>query len=174
MRERATMRASLLFAHPSALGGIARILDFGGTLNEYNTANSEAQADLLAACADWLAVGDDLWAALRTYEDQHVMDAAQPAEASQRLGRKSLAEDAAVQRHEPEDESSEATQLPERDTHQASIVASLQASLHRGPIPDPDTLARYEKDSARVCRPNPDNGRKPAGAPAEARDGGNQ
>lgn len=76
------MRASLLFAHPSALGGIARILDFGGTLNEYNTANSEEQADLLAAWADWLAVGDDLRTAFRTYEDRHIMDTAQPAEAS--------------------------------------------------------------------------------------------
>ena len=141
MRERATMRASLLFAHPSALGGIARILDFGGTLNEYNTANSEEQADLLAAWADWLAVGDDLRTAFRTYEDRHIMDTAQPSRGIARLGRKSLAEDAAVQRHEPEDESSEAIQPPERDTHLASIVASL----HQGPIPDPDTLARYEK-----------------------------
>ena len=79
MRERATIRASLLFAHPSALGGIARILDFGGTLNEYNTANSGEQADLLAAWADWLAVGDDLWTALRTYENQHMVDTGQPA-----------------------------------------------------------------------------------------------
>ena len=82
MGERVTMRASLLFARPSALGGIARILDFGGTLNEYNTANSVEQADLLAAWADWLAVGDDMWAALRTYESQHATDIAPPAEAS--------------------------------------------------------------------------------------------
>ncbi len=82
MRERLAMRASLLFARPSALGGIARILDFGGTLNEYNTANSEEQADLLAAWADWMAVGDDMWAALGTYESQHASNAARPTEAS--------------------------------------------------------------------------------------------
>ena len=82
MGERVTMRASLLFARPSALGGIARILDFGGTLNEYNTANSGEQADLLAAWADWLAVGEDLRAAFGTYEGQYIMDTAQPADAS--------------------------------------------------------------------------------------------
>ena len=76
------IRASLLFARPSALGGIAHILDFGGTLNEYNSANSGEQADVMAAWADWLAVGDDLWTALRTYEDQQIVDTAQPAEAS--------------------------------------------------------------------------------------------
>ena len=62
------MRAALLFARPSALEGVARILDFGGTLNEYNTANSPQQADTLALWSDWLAVGDDMWSAIRTFE----------------------------------------------------------------------------------------------------------
>ena len=63
------MRAFYLFARPSALGGVARILDFGGTLNEYNTANSPEQADVLALWSDWLAVGDAMWSAIGTYED---------------------------------------------------------------------------------------------------------
>ena len=62
------LRAFHLFARPSALGGVASILDFGGTLNEYNTANSPQQADTLALWSDWLAVGDDMWSAIRTYE----------------------------------------------------------------------------------------------------------
>ena len=62
------LRAFYLFARPSALGGVASILDLGDTLTEYNTANSGAQADVLAAWSDWLAVGDDMWSAIRTYE----------------------------------------------------------------------------------------------------------
>ena len=62
------MRAAILFARPSALGGVASILDFGDTLTEYNSANSGAQADVVALWSDWLAVGDDMWAALRAYE----------------------------------------------------------------------------------------------------------
>ena len=68
MTEHGKMRAALLFARPSALGGMASILDFGDTLTEYNTANSPEQADVLALWSDWLAVGDDMWVALRAYE----------------------------------------------------------------------------------------------------------
>ena len=68
MTEPTRMRAAILFARPSALGGLASILDFGDTLTEYNTANSPEQADVLALWSDWLAVGDDMRAALRAYE----------------------------------------------------------------------------------------------------------
>lgn len=61
MTEPPKMRAAFLFARPSALGEIASILDFGNTLREYTTANSPAQADVLALWSDWLAVGDDMW-----------------------------------------------------------------------------------------------------------------
>ena len=50
----------LLYARPSFLEGVASILDFGGTLTEYNTALTPEQADWLAIRSDWLAVGDDL------------------------------------------------------------------------------------------------------------------
>ena len=69
MTEHGKIRAAILFARPSALGGVASILDFGDTLTEYNTANAPEQADVLALWSDWLAVGDDMWAALRAYED---------------------------------------------------------------------------------------------------------
>lgn len=62
------LRAFYLFARPSALEGVARILDLGGTLDEYNTANTPEQADVLALWSDWLAVGDDMWSAIRSYE----------------------------------------------------------------------------------------------------------
>ena len=68
MTESTRVRAALLFACPSTLGGMASILDFGDTLTEYNSANSGAQADVLALWSDWLAVGDDMWSAIRAYE----------------------------------------------------------------------------------------------------------
>ncbi len=68
MTDPTKMRAAYLFARPSLLGGVASLLDFGGTLTEYNTANTPAQADTLALWSDWLAVGDDMWAAIETYD----------------------------------------------------------------------------------------------------------
>lgn len=53
--------SSYLFARPSFLEGIARLLDFGGTLNEYNAVRTGAEADAVAQYADWQAVGDDLY-----------------------------------------------------------------------------------------------------------------
>jgi hypothetical protein len=47
-----------LAAQPSALEGIARVLDMGGTLTVYNDSLSGEFADLVATTADWAAVGD--------------------------------------------------------------------------------------------------------------------
>lgn len=82
MTEHGKMRAALLFARPSALGGVASILDFGDTLTEYNTANSPEQADTLALWSDWLAVGDDLRWAFGAFEDEHSDELAQSVEVS--------------------------------------------------------------------------------------------
>jgi len=49
-----------LFARPSFLTGIARIIDPFGTLNEYNTSPNARIADYYAILSDWKAVGDDL------------------------------------------------------------------------------------------------------------------
>ena len=59
-----------LFARPSFLGGVARILDFGNTLQEYNYSISSGQADYLAMRSDWLVTGQDLWDALHVFEEQ--------------------------------------------------------------------------------------------------------
>jgi hypothetical protein len=50
----------LLFASPSFLEGVGRIVDFGGTLTEYNRSPSGAVADYVALACDWRAVGNDL------------------------------------------------------------------------------------------------------------------
>jgi len=57
-------RAYCLFARPSFVGGLARIFDFAGTLNEHNSSLTPQQADYLALHSGWLVVGDDIRSAL--------------------------------------------------------------------------------------------------------------
>jgi hypothetical protein len=63
--------STFLFARPSALEGAARILDFGNTLNEYNTSLSPAQADELALRADWQAVGNSIRESMARFAREH-------------------------------------------------------------------------------------------------------
>lgn len=55
---------TFLFARPSFLGGMARALDLGNTLNEYNQSLSPEEADTLALRSDFRAVGRDFRAAI--------------------------------------------------------------------------------------------------------------
>ncbi len=59
-----------LFARASFLEGMARLLDFGNTLTEYNESTSPEQADYFALRADWRAVGQDLQRSVATYEHE--------------------------------------------------------------------------------------------------------
>jgi hypothetical protein len=52
--------SSFLFARPSFIEGCARVIDVGGTLQQYNTSPDGSTADYFAMYADWLAVGADL------------------------------------------------------------------------------------------------------------------
>lgn len=58
---------SFLYAEPSALEGVARILDFAGALNTYNLSARPDEADARALYADWCAVGDDLRTAMAQF-----------------------------------------------------------------------------------------------------------
>ena len=49
--------SSFLFAEPSFVEGMSRVLDLGGTLNVYNVSPTGKQADSRALYADWRAVG---------------------------------------------------------------------------------------------------------------------
>lgn len=60
-----------LFARPSFLEGVARALDLGGTLQEYNSARSPEVADALALEADWRVVGADLLRAMRELSEEN-------------------------------------------------------------------------------------------------------
>ncbi|TSC83528.1 MAG: hypothetical protein G01um101417_511 [Parcubacteria group bacterium Gr01-1014_17] len=56
-----------LFAEPSFVEGMARVLDIGGTLQRYNT---EHDPDAIAIKNDWRAVGDDLKSSIGLYEQR--------------------------------------------------------------------------------------------------------
>ncbi|ACK67405.1 hypothetical protein PCC8801_3437 [Rippkaea orientalis PCC 8801] len=58
-----------LYARPSFAEGIARLIDFGNTLQVYNTSFSDEQADFLALASDWYVLGDDLRNAMNHYND---------------------------------------------------------------------------------------------------------
>jgi hypothetical protein len=58
--------SSFLFARASAIEGMARAIDLGGTLQTYNYSRNNQEADSSALYADWRAIGDDL---IRTTAD---------------------------------------------------------------------------------------------------------
>lgn len=53
--------ATFLFATPSTLSGVARMLDFWGLYDTYNMSKTPPEADAKALYADWRTVGDNLW-----------------------------------------------------------------------------------------------------------------
>ena len=57
-----------LFAKPSFIGGMARVLDLGGTLNVYNNSATEEDADAQALRSDFKAIGKDLYDAIEAVE----------------------------------------------------------------------------------------------------------
>jgi hypothetical protein len=61
----------LLYARPAFVGGIARCLDLGATLREFNSSPDGDQADRVALASDWWAIGDDLRAAILKYGVDH-------------------------------------------------------------------------------------------------------
>ena len=63
-------RKLFLFPTPSFATGVGRLLDLTGAINLYNPARFDPQADVDAARADWAAVGQDMWEAIRRYATQ--------------------------------------------------------------------------------------------------------
>ena len=61
----------LIYAKPSFLEGVARLFDFGGTLNTYYLVSSDEdprEADARAIASDWEAVGRDMSSAIGQYK----------------------------------------------------------------------------------------------------------
>lgn len=61
-----------LASNPGFFSGIARIFDFGNTFDAYNVASSGDEADAIGLLWDWSLVGNDLWNAVRAYEQENV------------------------------------------------------------------------------------------------------
>lgn len=59
-----------LYARPSFVEGVARVLDFGDTLTEYNQSLTTQQADRIALRADWEVVGGDVRVAMSQFAQQ--------------------------------------------------------------------------------------------------------
>lgn len=58
-----------LYARPSFVEGLARLIDFGNTLQQYNSTPTAQQADALAMELDWYAVGQDLKNAMLEFDE---------------------------------------------------------------------------------------------------------
>jgi hypothetical protein len=58
--ENTGLGSTYLFSPPSVLSGAARLLDLGGTFDQYNDSATDVEADILAVLADWVAVGEDI------------------------------------------------------------------------------------------------------------------
>ncbi|MEX1000459.1 MAG: hypothetical protein WD000_10965 [Thermodesulfobacteriota bacterium] len=60
-----------LFARPSFLEGVARIFDFGNTLNNYNVSRTSEESDIKAIKRDWITIGYDMGGAILTCKSRH-------------------------------------------------------------------------------------------------------
>jgi hypothetical protein len=58
--ETKTAEYDFFFARPSFRSGVARTLDLGGQFDDYNSSESETDADAVAIAADWAVIGQDL------------------------------------------------------------------------------------------------------------------
>ena len=63
-------KSTFLFARPSFIEGIARVMDLGATMQAYNNSKTEKEADLKALRKDWEAVGEDVVSAASMYEQK--------------------------------------------------------------------------------------------------------
>ncbi len=65
------LRDDFLFARPSFFEGMARVMDFGNTLNIYNLSRNGAEADFIAIRNDWRMVAQDLKEAVAKLEKEN-------------------------------------------------------------------------------------------------------
>ena len=59
------IQTDFLFAQPSALSGVARLLDLSGLFDAYNNSREPREADIKALLSDWYIVGQDLRFAIK-------------------------------------------------------------------------------------------------------------
>ena len=74
IRDKLFARSGRLFANPSFFRGVARTLDLGSTMNEYNQDETGYEADFQSLLSDWYAVGDAIYNASVAYEKDHLIN----------------------------------------------------------------------------------------------------
>lgn len=57
-----------IFAQPSFISGIGRVIDLGSTFDSYAEHENGEQADADASRRDWVRVGKDLYLAISKYK----------------------------------------------------------------------------------------------------------
>ncbi len=65
---RSRFKSDFLFAGPSFVSGAARLLDWYGLYDRYNTSGSGSEADYKALLSDWCIVGQDIQDAMDVFE----------------------------------------------------------------------------------------------------------
>lgn len=65
--EEFIMSYGSLFAMPSFIRGLSRVLDLGSTVDSYQRSGHVLESDYDALKSDWEAVGQDLYGALDDY-----------------------------------------------------------------------------------------------------------
>jgi hypothetical protein len=63
-----------LFAEPSFIEGMARVLDLGNTLNVYNESLSGEIADSTAISMDWAMIGKDIYQAISENREAEIVE----------------------------------------------------------------------------------------------------
>ena len=66
------MSSDFLYARPSLVEGLARILDFGNTFSGYNDSDTGLETDSIALWTDWAVVGQDIRDAIGAFEEKDV------------------------------------------------------------------------------------------------------
>ena len=64
------------YARPGFFEGMARIMDFGNTMNRYPKYRSATEEDTFALRSDWITVGDDIRAAVREFDETQASERA--------------------------------------------------------------------------------------------------
>jgi hypothetical protein len=66
------IKSDFLLASPSAIGGVARLVDWYNLYDAYNISTTPAEADGKAMASDWYIVGQDISDAIDEFESEEV------------------------------------------------------------------------------------------------------
>lgn len=71
-------RSTFLFTNASFRDGIARLMDYSGSLNQYNSSATDDEADCRALRADWEQTGIDLKNAMNSFKREAIQSGSSP------------------------------------------------------------------------------------------------